>query len=234
MSQKFTIPKLTPLPDNVLTILNIGEDKETKGKLPAQIKLPQVNNPLNPAPQLETPEPHQIKLPNVIMSPLPPLNPMVPLVPLPQINTTQNINPAAVHNPVKINQYTQELQMVPLSPRSPRVKITSPPVVVTHQVEPTQTETCCICYDEEIPTHNLLTCKHPVCGDCVKELNKPECPMCKEFLSGPLVTDTVLADIMNRQEQARLNEITANYLAGVYLEEHPEADPEEVYERYKN
>ena len=201
MSRKITLLKLEPLPDNVLTILNINEGKNKKDNVPTVI------SPISPLP---------------LMSPLPPISPMVPL-PTP-----------AVHDPIKISQYTQELQMTPLSPRSPRVKINNLPIVVTHNVEPIQTETCCICYDEEIPTHNLLTCKHPVCGECVKELNKPECPMCKQFLAGALVTDNVLADIMNRQEQARLNEITANYLAGVYLEENPEADPEEVYDRYRN
>ncbi len=156
--------------------------------------------------------------------------PKLPIVtaPVPKLPTvTAPISPEAQQ------RFTQELQLAPLSPRSPRF-VQKVPAVIIHPVQPMLTETCCICYDEEIPTTNLLTCKHPVCGECTRGLQTPECPVCKRFLEGPLVTDDILAVIINRQEQARMNEMTANYLAGLYLEEHPEANPEEVYERYRN
>lgn len=103
----------------------------------------------------------------------------------------------------------------------------APPINITPP------ETCCICYDEEIPSTDLLNCKHPVCGECIGQLQKAECPFCREALEGPLVTDAALANILNREEQARLAEINANYMAGLYLQENPEADPEEVYRMYR-
>jgi hypothetical protein len=131
------------------------------------------------------------------------------------------------------NQYIRELELAPLSPRSPRVMKPTSPVVVTHPVQQGATETCCICYDTEIPTNNLLGCQHPVCSECIGQLRAPECPMCKKFIEGPLVTGELLAEILNRQEQAKMEEETANYLAGLYLQENPEANPEEVYARYR-
>ena len=219
--------------------------------------------PIPPMPRSNTGLPPIVSPPTLppVISPI--ISPLTPLIQLPDIPqnpadiplpsqptmTTSNINPFPQllpllpdipRNPDNIKkQYTQELQLAPLSPRSPRVQRTTTPTIVIHQTiptrptAPTKTETCCICYDEEIPTPNLLTCKHPVCGECVTQLQAPECPMCKHFLEGPLVSDVILADILNRQEQARLNDMTANYLAGLYLEENPNADPEEVYRRYR-
>jgi hypothetical protein len=137
-------------------------------------------------------------------------------------------------SPDKQEQFTRELHFAPLSPRNPRITRNETVTLVTHATKPTTTETCCICYDEEIPSTNLLACEHPVCGECTAQLQTAECPMCKTFLEGPLVTDEILANILNRQEQNRLNEMTANYMAGLYLEQNPDADPEEVYRRYRN
>ena len=117
------------------------------------------------------------------------------------------------------------MTQLPPVPSSPYV---SP--VVSPQVTPEQ---CCICYDAEIPSQDLLNCKHPVCGECIGQLQKAECPFCRTGLAGPLVTDAALANIYNREEQARMAEINANYMAGLYLQEHPEADPEEVYQMYR-
>ncbi len=147
-----------------------------------------------------------------------------------------NLLPNANLLPIKNQQYTSELHLAPLSPRLSRNK-PKIPKVVTKKVVPKvleKTETCCICYDEEIPTSNLLTCKHPICGECTGQLQKAECPFCKKYLEGPLVTDFIIADIINREEQAKNEDITANYLAGIYLREHPHANPEEVYARYRN
>jgi len=158
---------------------------------------------------------------------------------LPQLPQALKINllpPKLDLLPIKNQQYTSELHLAPLSPRLSRNK-SKIPKVVTKKVVPKvleKTETCCICYDEEIPTSNLLTCKHPVCGECTGQLQKAECPMCKKYLEGPLVTDLMIADIINREEQAKNEDITANYLAGIYLREHPHANPEEVYDRYRN
>ena len=136
-------------------------------------------------------------------------------------------------SPTINNQYKIELQFAPLSPQLKHITRDKVVEITTHKVDPVKTETCCICYDEEVPSTDLLKCKHPVCKECTPLLQKAECPLCRTFLEGPLVTDEIVADLMNREEQARLNEITTNYLRGLYLEEHPEVNPEEVYEMFR-
>ncbi len=184
-------------------------------------------------PQNEKEEP-VLQQPTMTTSTLTPNAPMTMLVPL--INPVTKICTKPATKPLTDQRFTRELQLAPLSPKSPRIERKEPLIVITHSVQPVQlikTETCCICYDDEIPTTDLLVCKHPVCGECSTHLQSPECPLCKKFLEGPLITDSILADIFNRQEQTRLVGLTTDYLAGVYLEEHPNADPTEVYDMYK-
>jgi len=230
MKRPFDLSKLTPLPDHVINALT---------------NFPTVQ-PVQPVPvqPVHTTNRNLIADPNVIFSPLPALTPIRPIVPTLQVKAPiqipQPMIPITqipqVTLPVINNgpNYVQELQLAPLSPKSPRIVRTNAPLVVVHPTVKVETETCCVCYDEEIPTTNLLKCKHPLCADCTKRLPAPYCPMCKVNLEGPLVTDAALADILNRQDQAKLNELNANYLAALYLEEHPEANPEEVYEMYRN
>ena len=236
MKRPFDLSKLTPLPDHVINAL-------ANNPVPA--------NPVH-AQTIIVPLPTDKGLiadPNVIFSPLPALTPIRPIIPN-IIPGTAQMQQVPIQIPItklptipvttlpKVNMtknnYVNELQLAPLSPRSPRIVRTNPPPVVVHPTAKVETETCCVCYDEEIPTTNLLKCKHPLCSDCTKRLPAPYCPMCKANLEGPLVTDVALADILNRQDQGRLNALNADYLAALYLEEHPEANPEEVYEMYRN
>jgi len=226
--QGLSLPILTPLPpitDLPTTVQVQPVPDRISQPPPGTIQLPEIQQTqpteLNPRP-----------IPTSLNGPASQTT-LKALTPLPPISTVSTITTVET-SPNTEHKFTQELQLAPLSPRSPRIERQAPPTVVTHPVEPTQTETCCICYDTEIPTTNLLTCQHPVCGECTAQLRTPKCPMCQQFLEGPLVTDTILADIMNREEQQRLNDITSNYLAGLYLEEHPDANPEEVYDRYRN
>ncbi len=236
-----TLPTLTPLPQLPLiapvqqprtiavvshspTLVPIQPVQQATQQLTKQLSLELIQLPtIQQIPNVATsPEQQTIKLPT--------------LVPAGQhiaIETGTKV-PTIPTNPEAQTQYTRELQLAPLSPRSPRIGRKIPPAVVTHPTKPVATETCCVCYDQEIPTTNLLGCKHPLCGECIGQLRTPECPMCKQFIEGPLVTDEMLINILQRQDQARMDEETANYLAGLYLEENPEADPEEVYARYRN
>jgi len=133
-----------------------------------------------------------------------------------------------------IERFTDELLMSPLSPkiRSP-VKSPKPPVKI-HKVEKSEIHQCCICLDENVPTNKLLNCKHPVCETCVGQLHQAKCPVCRSQLEGEIVTSEVLMKIMQREEEERAKEQTANYLAGLYMQEHPFSDPEEVYDMYRN
>jgi hypothetical protein len=214
----------------------------------ASVKQPLPITTVSPLPTLPPLQPIQqltqglIQLPTIQQIPHVATSPAQPTIKLPTLTpigqytaaVTGDKVPTIPTNPEAQNQYTRELQLAPLSPRSPRIGQQIPPAVFTHPTQPVSTETCCVCYDEEIPTTKLLGCKHPLCGECISQLQTPECPMCKKFIEGPLVTDEMLINILQRQEQARMDEETANYLAGLYLEENPEADPEEVYARYRN
>ena len=235
--------KLTPIPmlGKTKKIFEIELVKLPSNKLPELVKL-------TPIPMLgktkKIPERELVKLPSIEKP--------TELVKLPSIENaiekpTELVKLPSIENviekPIQIvidltdhninNQYIHELQFAPLSPKNPRIKTDSVPAITTHKVSTIHTETCCICYDKDIPSTELLTCKHPVCGECTEQLQKPECPLCKRFLEGPLVTDEILANLINRQEQERLQEITTNYLVGLYLEEHPDANPEDVYGMYR-
>ena len=111
-------------------------------------------------------------------------------------------------------------------------------ILETHVTSEDQTSEgiseCCICLDEKVNENDKLTCKHTVCPSCIALLNKPECPMCRTYLEGSLVTSELLANIMNRQEDYNQRSQTANYLASLYIQEHPEADPEDVYKRFND
>lgn len=96
-----------------------------------------------------------------------------------------------------------------------------------------ETDECCICMDEHVPRSDLLTCQHPVCGPCLSQLRNPYCPLCKSKLEGPNVTSELLADIINREEQELLNNMTTDYLVSEYLDNHPGVNPEEVYNMFR-
>ncbi len=233
----FDISNLPPLKDTGKNIVKKVND-EKKEILPILLPI----NVFHQAPKVVLPETNLLpSLPRLPQDPkvdiLPPSANLLPSLPrLPQAPKVDILPSNANLLPIKNQQYTSELHLAPLSPRLSRNK-TKIPKVVTKKVVPKvleKTETCCICYDEEIPTSNLLMCKHPVCGECTGQLQKAECPLCKKYLEGPLVTDFIMADIINREEQAKNVDITANYLAGIYLREHPHANPEDVYDRYRN
>jgi len=236
MSGIFDVSKLTPLPDNIKRALRPKKQTLTEISFPVRNVEKSVNGEPNtlvlpPLTILPNNNIELITLPDIPQTSDPlQVTPSQPTMSYANIQSTFPITGQSDNQQI-MNQYMNELQVAPLSPRSPRVRPTNVSIV-SHPVHKTVTESCCICYDEEISTTNLLNCKHPVCEECISQLQKPECPMCKSFLSGPLVTDNMLADIMNRQEQARLNEMSANYLAGMYLEEHPEANAEDVYSMY--
>lgn len=58
------------------------------------------------------------------------------------------------------------------------------------------TLTCSICDENESVG---LSCKHIVCESCLLQLRKNKCPMCGIDLAGPLVTDNVIAHIIQKE-----------------------------------
>lgn len=92
-------------------------------------------------------------------------------------------------------------------------------------------EPCCVCMDD-VSADDLLNCKHPICLSCLNQLNKAECPICRGNLTGPRVTPEIYANILDRQEIDRIRDEDANQLVAEALQTNPEADFEELYNRY--
>jgi len=58
---------------------------------------------------------------------------------------------------------------------------------------------CCLCNDS-MSSKNLLECGHEVCVPCLSKLRKNECPVCRAPLSGDIITDEILCNILQRTE----------------------------------
>lgn len=72
-------------------------------------------------------------------------------------------------------------------------------------------EKCSIC--EDPMSSNLgLECKHFVCKDCVVNLRKPECPVCRQHISGKLITDEVYCKILHHSEEDSIEEENSNQM----------------------
>ena len=64
---------------------------------------------------------------------------------------------------------------------------------------------CCVC-EEPMKSNMKLGCKHFICQDCIVNLRKPECPICRQHISGKLVTDEVYCKILHNCEVDVLEE----------------------------
>lgn len=58
---------------------------------------------------------------------------------------------------------------------------------------------CTICH-EPMKSKHVLDCKHNVCLICLPNLRKNECPVCRKELSGNVITDEILCNILQRTE----------------------------------
>ena len=238
-----TIPSVVPTveaKDNQLTLPSVLQTATLHPiKTQPTLQIPLSHKPLDKLPVIKLPPPpiivpspvipSVVKLPSMVIPPA-----IIPSVQPPSLSTKQI--------PIIEKQYIRELQFASLSGN--RIIRTEPPPVVTHLSEnriikkeelpkeiPKEIESCCVCYEDV--TYPLV-CKHSICGDCAVNLQAPECPVCKKFLEGKVVTDEKLATILSRQDQAKQKELYANYLASVYLQENPDANQEEIYQLYQN
>jgi hypothetical protein len=74
-----------------------------------------------------------------------------------------------------------------------------------HQIPKTE---CGVCMDLCLP----MKCGHAVCELCLQHLRQPTCPECRSFIEGPLITDEILANIINRQMRDENETITSDYM----------------------
>ena len=58
---------------------------------------------------------------------------------------------------------------------------------------------CSLC-DEPMKSKYTLECSHNVCLECLSNLRKNECPICRKELSGEVMTDEILCNILQRTE----------------------------------
>jgi len=91
---------------------------------------------------------------------------------------------------------------------------------------------CCICMDEDVKKEELLACRHAVCVPCLRQLTKAECPVCRAELAGPTVDADILNATRQREVDDKIADENANLLVALALQENPDADPIELYDRY--
>ena len=80
------------------------------------------------------------------------------------------------------------------------------------QEEPEELGECCACGDK-MPKNNALKCGHFICKTCVTNLDKPECPVCRDLLAGPTIDQDVLMKI--NQNTNRDKELADDWLAKI-------------------
>lgn len=90
-------------------------------------------------------------------------------------------------------------------------------------------ENCCICGDRELSQKNWLTCGHVVCPDCLRLLVVNQCPVCRERLSGKIVTEEILQIIQDREKEFDQLLEQKDHITATYLSHHPHIDRELLY-----
>lgn len=58
---------------------------------------------------------------------------------------------------------------------------------------------CTLC-EESMSSKHTLGCEHNVCIQCLTKLRKNECPICRKELTGKVITDEILCNILQRTE----------------------------------
>lgn len=89
---------------------------------------------------------------------------------------------------------------------------------------------CVICFANGVSGRDLLKCGHPVCQTCLASLRDPRCPVCRQPLEGPSVTDELITAMLQRQEEDRALEETRNLIVALMLQDNPDLDPQRVYD----
>ncbi len=87
--------------------------------------------------------------------------------------------------------------------------------VVDVDVDNSNMQECSICYEKTVKETDSLNCKHYVCKECILQMRDVRCPMCRQNLSGKLITEATLSILRSRQyndTQDRLNALTQAYI----------------------
>jgi hypothetical protein len=73
-------------------------------------------------------------------------------------------------------------------PLTPPDLVPNPLLVPVNQ---TDSEQCCVCWDQMVPGAKLTECKHAICGTCFPQLRSKECPACTRVLQGGYLTPAI-------------------------------------------
>lgn len=68
------------------------------------------------------------------------------------------------------------------------------PVILHSELE------CCVCL-ETFQEQPVMGCSHYVCQECLSNLRKDECPVCRRALNGGIITDQIRQGIHTRRQQ---------------------------------
>ena len=94
---------------------------------------------------------------------------------------------------------------------------------------------CCICYENNVG--DTLSCNHSICTGCIGQLRKFSCPMCREKLSGKILTVELIKKIEQNEHEDKMERVNNNLLAAMEHQrqinemEYPEQIFQNVYVR---
>lgn len=87
-------------------------------------------------------------------------------------------------------------------------EIPSPDTIPIHK--------CCICLRGNIPSTNLVGCKHPVCTECVNDLDSLNCPECRQPLaqmydySEESIASNLISNAIDEEFRQRMLNVQSN------------------------
>ena len=173
-------------------------------------------------------DPELVQLPAARpVSPFAPVFAQQPAFPEVVLNRPRSVSPALA--------MLQELPQHIVVPKEHHVDPDLAPPVLENPLEnPGDLHDCYICYDDDnrVSNRNLLACGHAICVPCLSALRQTVCPFCRQPLEGPLLTRDLRHDIERRQTDDEQQQQTATMLIAMAIEEDPNANPDELYNRY--
>ena len=85
---------------------------------------------------------------------------------------------------------------------------------------------CCACGD---PTKDQLDCKHSICTECLSNLHKYTCPICRAPLAGELVTPHIAEAILHREDRTKMSAERLAARTAARMAADPNYNPNEHY-----
>jgi hypothetical protein len=86
------------------------------------------------------------------------------------------------------------------------------PLRKSNDVNEFDTAVCCV-LEELVPVSYLMNCGHVVCSSCLDLVRSLKCPVCKEIMEGPLISEEIAEEILahEREDQQKINRMKPVY-----------------------